>query len=65
MRSAPILHRTDKECVVSFRHNGQFISLKRQRFKTRQEALTHIKAYYRGASQISIVFYVPNRDIGT
>jgi hypothetical protein len=48
-----------KKCVVSFWHKGQFISLKRQRFKTRQEALSHVKASYSGASRISVVFYVP------
>jgi hypothetical protein len=62
MRLAPILHKTNKLCTVSFRHNGHFISLKRQRFQTRQAALSHVKAYYRGASQISVVFFVPYID---
>lgn len=64
-RHPAVHHNENKLCTVSFMHNGQFISLKRKRFKTRQEAVTFVKAFYPGASQISAVFYVPQTGTGT
>lgn len=55
-------HDVNKLCTISFRHRGKFVSLKNQRFKDRRDALLHVRSYYPGALNVSVVFFVPHPD---
>lgn len=61
-RHPAVHHNKNKLCSVSFFHNGKFISMKNQRFNSRQDAESHVRTFYPGASKFSAVFFVPHPD---
>jgi hypothetical protein len=50
-------HNPKKKATVSFWYRGEFKRITLDA-KDRQDAMRHVKAYYSGAKQISIVFFV-------
>lgn len=59
----PAVHYNEnKKANVTFWYKGKYTRITLNT-KDRQTALSHVKAYYSGATKISVVFFIPHTDI--